>query len=76
MDPIPYNKPFLCGNEIKYIREAVKSGKISGNGAFTKKCQRFFEDKYDFWNEHIKFVYKESIELAKKLVFSSSDNVL
>lgn len=48
MEPIPYNKPFLCGNEIKYIREAVKSGKISGNGAFTQKCQRFFEDKYGF----------------------------
>ena len=24
------------------------------------------EDHYDFWNEHIKYVYKESIELAKK----------
>lgn len=24
------------------------------------------EDKYDFWHEHIKYVYEESIELAKK----------
>ena len=24
------------------------------------------EDHYDFWNEHIKYVYKEAIELAKK----------
>lgn len=24
------------------------------------------EDHYDFWNEHIKYVYKESIELAMK----------
>ena len=24
------------------------------------------EDHYDFWNEHIKYVYKESIDLAKK----------
>lgn len=24
------------------------------------------DDHYDFWNEHIKYVYKESIELAKK----------
>ena len=48
MEPIPYNKPFLCGNEIKYIRDAVKSGKISGNGMFTQKCQRYFEDKYHY----------------------------
>lgn len=24
------------------------------------------QDNYDFWNEHIKFVYQESVELAKK----------
>lgn len=41
---IPFNKPYLTGNETKYIEEAVASGKISGNGLFTKKCQRYFED--------------------------------
>ena len=28
--------------------QAVSSGKISGNGDFTKKCHRFFEDRYGF----------------------------
>lgn len=45
---IPFNKPFLTGNETKYIEEAVASGKISGNGMFTKKCQAFFENTYGF----------------------------
>nr|WP_315234320.1 dTDP-4-amino-4,6-dideoxygalactose transaminase [uncultured Flavobacterium sp.] len=45
---IPFNKPFLIGSELKYIEEAVHSGKISGNGMFTKKCQDFFEQKYGF----------------------------
>lgn len=45
---IPFNKPFLTGKETQYIREAVESGKISGNGLFTKKCQHFLEDKYGF----------------------------
>ncbi|MEM0541492.1 dTDP-4-amino-4,6-dideoxygalactose transaminase [Flavobacterium sp. j3] len=45
---IPFNKPYLTGNETKYIEEAVASGKISGNGIFTQKCQTFFEDKYNF----------------------------
>ncbi len=45
---IPFNKPYLSGNELQYIGEAVQSGKISGNGAFTKKCQYFFEEKYSF----------------------------
>ena len=45
---IPFNKPFLTGNETKYIEQAVQSGKISGNGDFTKKCHKFFEEKYGF----------------------------
>lgn len=44
---IPFNKPFLTGNEIIYIENAVKSGKISGNGLYTKKCQMFFEERYN-----------------------------
>ncbi len=45
---IPFNKPYLTGKETFYIEQAVKSGKISGNGMFTQKCQQFFEDRYGF----------------------------
>jgi len=45
---IPFNKPYLTGNETKYIIEAVNSGHISGNGSFTKKCQKYFEENYGF----------------------------
>lgn len=45
---IPFNKPFIIGNELKYVEEAVSTGKISGNGMFTQRCQQFFEDKYHF----------------------------
>tara|TARA_B110000261_G_scaffold140246_1_gene160159 strand:+ start:858 stop:1985 length:1128 start_codon:yes stop_codon:yes gene_type:complete len=43
---IPFNKPFLTGEETAYIEQAVNSGKISGNGMFTEKCQYFFEKNY------------------------------
>lgn len=45
---IPFNKPYLTGKETDYIKQAVQSGKISGNGMFTKKCQDFFEQEYGF----------------------------
>jgi len=45
---IPFNKPHIIGPELDYIKEAVESGKISGNGHFSKKCQDFFENKYGF----------------------------
>lgn len=45
---IPFNKPYMTGRETEYIRQAVESGHISGNGEFTKKCQAFFEERYGF----------------------------
>lgn len=45
---IPFNKPFLTGKEAHYMYQAVYTGKLSGNGYFTKKCQTFFENKYGF----------------------------
>ena len=45
---ILFNKPHLTGKEAHYMYQAVAEGKLSGNGAFTKKCQQFFEAHYGF----------------------------
>jgi dTDP-4-amino-4,6-dideoxygalactose transaminase len=45
---IPFNKPYLTGKEMHYMYQAIYSGKISGNGMFTQKCHRFFEEKFGF----------------------------
>jgi len=45
---IPFNKPHLTGKETQYVIEAVETGKLSGNGVFTKKCQEFFQERYGF----------------------------
>lgn len=44
----PFNKPHLTGKETQYVVEAVQTGKLSGNGEFTKRCQHFFEERYGF----------------------------
>ena len=40
---IPFNKPHLTGREAPYIAEALASRKLSGDGAFTKRCQAELE---------------------------------
>lgn len=35
---IPFNKPSLIGNEIKYIRDAVRRGQLAGDGHYTRAC--------------------------------------
>lgn len=45
---VHFNRPYLTGFEMEYIRLATKSGKLSGNGEFTHRCQHFFEQRYGF----------------------------
>jgi dTDP-4-amino-4,6-dideoxygalactose transaminase len=45
---IPFNKPYLIGKELDYIKDAVSRGKISGNGYYTRKCHEFFQERYGF----------------------------
>ena len=42
---IVFNRPPLTGNEEKYILQSMRSLKISGDGEFTKRCHRWFEEK-------------------------------
>ena len=44
---IPFNRPTISGHEERYILESIKSLKISGDGKFTKKCHKWFEEKLD-----------------------------
>ncbi|HWC01663.1 MAG TPA: dTDP-4-amino-4,6-dideoxygalactose transaminase [Methylomirabilota bacterium] len=41
---IPFNRPGLAGNELRYIQESVDSGRISGDGVFTERCRHLLEE--------------------------------
>ncbi|WP_150452164.1 dTDP-4-amino-4,6-dideoxygalactose transaminase [Arenibacter lacus] len=74
---IPFNKPFLVGKETKYIEEAVKSGKISGNGTFTNKCQTFFEETYGIKKALLTTSCTDALEMAAMLMdIKSGDEVI
>ncbi len=40
---IPFNKPGLVGNELRYVADAITLGHTAGDGAFTAKCHTFLE---------------------------------
>lgn len=61
---IPFNKPFLTGKEAHYMYQAVYTGKLSGNGLFTKKCQQFFEEKYGFKKAIMTTSGTDALEMA------------
>jgi len=61
---IPFNKPYFTGKETDYIKESVASGKISGDGLFTKKCHRFFESRYGFRKTLLTTSCTDALEMA------------
>jgi len=65
---IPFNKPHLTGKEVHYIYEAVHSGKISGNGIFTKKCHDFFTSTYNFPKVLLTSSCTDALEMSSLLM--------
>jgi dTDP-4-amino-4,6-dideoxygalactose transaminase len=74
---IPFNKPYLTGKEGHYIYQAVLSGKISGDGLFTKKCHQFFEDKFGFKKCLLTTSCTDALEMAAILLnIKAGDEVI
>lgn len=64
---IPFNKTFLTGKEQRYMNEAIASGKFSGNGDFTKKCQALLEKKYGLRKALLTTSCTDALEMAALL---------
>lgn len=65
---IPFNKPYFTGKETEYIKEAVASGKISGDGIFTKKCHQYFEERYGIKKALLTTSCTDALEMAAILI--------
>lgn len=68
MTKIPFNKPYLTGKEVHYIYQAVYSGKLSGNGVYTGKCQDFFEQRYGFKKTLLTTSCTDALEMCAMLI--------
>jgi dTDP-4-amino-4,6-dideoxygalactose transaminase len=42
---IPFNRPFMTGQELEYIRAAHENGHLAGNGQFSKQCAGWLQDR-------------------------------
>lgn len=68
MHKITFNRPYLTGNESTYMLDAVQSRWISGNGKYTKLCQRYFEEKYAFKKCLLTSSCTDALEMAAILI--------
>jgi len=42
---IPFNRPAIVGEEMRYVADAVRRGRISGDGEYTRRCHRLLEQE-------------------------------
>ncbi len=71
---IPFNKPFVAGNEQKYVAEAISRGHISGNGHFTKQCERLLADALDSPRVMLTTSCTDALEMAALLLELGPDD--
>ncbi len=64
---IDFNRPYLTGDEEKYIFEAVRNGKISGNGKHTNLCQDFFQNRFGFKKALLTTSCTDALEMSALL---------
>jgi dTDP-4-amino-4,6-dideoxygalactose transaminase len=48
MNPIiPFNRPFMSGGETDNLERAYRNGVLSGEGMFSKQCQKWLENTHN-----------------------------
>ncbi len=61
---ILFNEPYLSGNELLNISDAVQNCKISGNGMYTKRCHEFFKNQFRFQHCLLTSSCTDALEMA------------
>jgi dTDP-4-amino-4,6-dideoxygalactose transaminase len=64
---ILFNRPYITGQEIHHLTQVALSGKLSGNGKYTRMCQDFFQQKFGFPKALLTTSCSDALEMAALL---------
>lgn len=77
MTKVPFNRPFMAGKELEYIREAHANQHLSGNGPFTKRCHAWLEQELGCHKALLTHSCTAALEMAALLAdISPGDEVI
>ncbi len=65
---ISFNKQNIFENEFNYIKDAYESNKVSGDGKYTKLCNKFMEERFHANKVMLTTSGTHSIEMAALLL--------
>lgn len=67
MKSIPFNKPYIPLGSFQHMIRGALSGTIAGNGIYTKRCHRFFEERFGFGKVLLTTSCSDALEMAALL---------
>jgi dTDP-4-amino-4,6-dideoxygalactose transaminase len=65
---IPFNAPPVVGSELEYMQSAMASGKLCGDGGFTRRCQQWMEQRFGCKKVLLTPSCTASLEMAALLI--------
>jgi len=65
---IPFNRPFATGKEIDYIRAAIATPKLSGDGPYTAQCHGLLEQSLGIQKALLTTSCTHALEMAALLL--------
>jgi dTDP-4-amino-4,6-dideoxygalactose transaminase len=65
---IPFNRPYATGKEIDYIRAAITTPKLSGDGSFTARCHQLLEQSLGIQKALLTTSCTHALEMAALLL--------
>lgn len=65
---IPFNAPPVVGSEIEYMQSAMSSGKLCGDGGYTRRCQQWMEQRFGSAKVLLTPSCTASLEMAALLI--------
>jgi len=76
-DRIPFNRPYATGNELAYLTEAQRQGHLSGDGASTRRCHQWIEQRTGCVKALLTQSCTSALDLAALLLeFEAGDEVI
>ena len=76
-DAIPFNRPYATGKELVYQAEALRNSHLSGDGAFTKRCHQWIEQRTGCTKALLTHSCTSALDMAALLLeLESGDEVI
>lgn len=67
-DRVPFNRPWRSGRELEYLRQAIESGHLSGDGPFSRRCREVLRSEFGHENALLTPSCTDALEMSALLL--------